>query len=545
MSTLVNSVKGMNRASAYGLLGLAGLLIVGFIIMALRMTTGAMSPLYTDLTLEDSSRIVAELEKSATPYELQGNGSQIMVPSDRVLRLRMSMAGMGIPSSGSVVGYEIFDRSETLGSSNFVMNVNMMRALEGELSRTIGSITDIENARVHLVMPRREIFTREKEQPSASITLKMRGGKTLDNSEVTAITHLAASAVPGLNASRVTVVDSHGRLLARGDGDTAEAAAGQAAEQRIAFETHTQEKLEELIEKVIGAGKVRIQVSADLNFDHLTTSTVKYDPDGQVARSVQSNSERENSQDKQAKENVSVANNLPAAAPSGDSGASSSNLTEHSNETTNFEISKTEQNLVSQGGNVKKISVAVLVDGTYPDGDTSKYPPRTEDEIKQIRALVESAVGYDEKRGDKLEVVNMRFTQETFNVNDESFFQKFKFEAQGIIQTLIIAAVAILGILLVLRPAVNQLIRQSQSASSRVGAELAALEPMGGGGGGGGRIAGAGGAAYDGGNDSLIDVANIKGGMRSSSMKKVNEIIDKYPDETMNVIRNWTQNDNN
>ncbi len=546
MSALVDTVKSMNRASALMLLSLAGILIVGFIVMALRMTTASMAPLYTGLTLDDSSRIVAELEKTGTPYELVGNGSQIMVPNDRVLRLRMDMAGQGIPSGGSIVGYEIFDRSETLGSSNFVMNINMMRALEGELSRTIGSINDVDTARVHLVTPRREIFTRDKDKPSASVTVKMRGGKELAMSEVTSITHLVASAVPGLDASRVTVVDSHGRLLARGDGDSAEAGASMAADQRTAYETRMQQKLEDLVEKVIGAGKVRVQVAADMNFDRLVTNTIKYDPDGQVARSVQSNSERENSQDKAAKENVSVTNNLPNAAPGGDAGASSSNLTEHSNETTNFEISKTEQNLISQGGDVKKLSVAVLVDGTYAGGDSEKYTARTDEEIKQIRSLVESAVGYDEKRGDKIEVVNMRFTQETFNVGEESIFQKFKFEAQSIIQTLIIAVVAILAILLVLRPAVSQLIKQSQSASARVSSELAALEPIGGmqqgrlsGGMGGGGMGGMGGD----GNESLIDVANIKGGMRSSSMKKVNEIIDKYPDETMNVLRGWVENE--
>ncbi|MBY0408126.1 MAG: hypothetical protein K2Q01_10575, partial [Rickettsiales bacterium] len=144
MSALVDTVKGMNRASAMVLLSLAGVFIVGFIIMALRMTTAAMAPLYTGLTLEDSSRIVAELEKTGTPYELVGNGSQIMVPGDRVLRMRMNMASQGIPAGGSIVGYEIFDRSETLGSSNFVMNVNMLRALEGELSRTIGSLSNVD-----------------------------------------------------------------------------------------------------------------------------------------------------------------------------------------------------------------------------------------------------------------------------------------------------------------------------------------------------------------------------------------------------------------
>lgn len=556
MSALVETVRNMNRMSAMVLLGLASLLIVGFIIMALRMTTAAMTPLYTGLTLEDSSRIISELEKNNTPYEIAANGSQIMVPSDRVLRMRMTLASQGIPATGSIVGYEIFDRSDTLGSSNFVMNINMMRALEGELARTIGAISNVENARVHLVFAKREIFSREKDKPTASVTIKMRGGKALDKSEVQSITHLVASAVPGLEASRVTVVDNHGKLLARGDGDSAEASVSRMQEQRIEFETHMQEKLEEMIEKVIGTGKVRVQINADLNFDRIVTNSEKYDPDGQVARSVQSNSERANNQEKTPKDNVSVTGNLPPSS-AGD-GASSTQISEQAVETTNFEISKTVQNHISEGGNVKRLSVAVLVDGTYI-GDDEKYEPRTEDELKQIRSLVASAMGYDEKRGDRLEVVNMRFTTETFKAEEESVYQKFKFEAQSIIQTLIIAVVAILAILLVLRPAVTQLIKQSQSASSRMNSEMAAIEGGGGnarltGGGGAGMVPGVGGSGGSlggnlmgggggDGNDSMIDVANIRGGMRASSMKKVNEIIDKYPDETMGVIRGWMQSD--
>lgn len=554
MSAFVETMRGMNRASAMVMLGLASMLVVAFIVMALRMTTAAMAPLYTNLTLEDSSRIVAELEKNGVPYELLGNGSQILVPNDRVLRMRMALAGQGLPATGSVVGYEIFDRSETLGTSNFVLNINMMRALEGELSRTIAAINNVETARVHLVFAKREVFSRDKDKPTASVTVKMRGGKVLEKGEVQSITHLVASAVPGLEASRVTVVDSHGRLLARGDGDSMEAASGRNAEQRITFETHLQQNLEDIIEKVIGAGKVRVQVAADINFDRVVTNSEKFDPDGQVARSVQSNSERSNSQEKAAKENVSVSNNLPQGAFAGDSGGSSSQINEQAVETTNFEISKTIQNHVSEGGDVKKLSVAVLVDGTYTDDE--KYTPRTEEEINKIRSLVSTAIGFDEKRGDKIEIVNMRFTTETFNVGEESVFQKFRLEAQSIIQTLIIAVVAILAILLVLRPAVTQLIRQSQSSSSRVSAELASM-----GGGDAPRLPGAmgSGATFGGGGmqtglsmaggavsemESLMDVANVKGGMRVSSMRKVNEIIDQYPDETMNVIRNWMQSDN-
>lgn len=556
MAALVDTVRNMNRGSASALLGLASLLIVAFIVMALRMTTGAMAPLYTNLTFEDSAEIVEELEKSGVPYQILGNGSQILVPNDRVLRMRMSLASQGLPATGSIVGYEIFDRSETLGTSSYVMNINLARALEGELSRTISSITNVDSARVHLVFAKREIFSREKDKPTASVTIKMRGGKSLEKSEVQSITHMVASAVPSLNASSVTVVDSHGRLLARGDGDEMEAAVDHMQELQTSYEKRTRANLEELIEKVIGAGKVRVQVSADMNFDRVVTNVENYDPDGQVARSVQSNSERTNVQESSGSNNTSVSTNLPQSSSAAGGANNNTEITEQAVETVNYEISKTVRNHISEGGEIERLSVAVLLDGTY--GENDSYTPRTEEELKQIRMLVSSAVGFDEKRGDTIEIVNMRFTNEVFQVAEQTMFQKFRGEAQGIIQTLIIAVVAILAILLVLRPAVSQLIKQSQSASQRAGAQLAALEGGGGsmqgaasamidGGGGGGMGDGGGGsgAVGDGGGDgeSLIDVANIKGGMRASSIRKANEIIDQFPEETMNVVRGWMQND--
>lgn len=535
---LADTMKSMGKTRAIAMLLVATLMIGFFLVLALRVTAAPMGPLYTGLSLEDSAKIVAELEKTGTSYQIVGNGSQILVPSDRVLRLRMNMAEQGIPSGGSVVGYEIFDRSESFGSSNFVMNVNMMRALEGELSRTIGSLANVESARVHLVMPRREIFTRDKDKPSASVTVKMGGGHSLERSEVTSITHLVASAVPGLDASKVTVVDNHGRLLARGNGSEGlDAAAGTAQEFRIAYETRMQKELEDLVEKVIGAGKVRVQVAADINFDRTVTNSEKYDPDGQVARSVQSSSNSEKTQDKSGKDNVSVANNLPGGAAGSDSGNSSNHANDRSDETTNYEISKTVQNHVSEGGTVNKLSVAVLVDGTYTEADGKQnYAPRTEEEIKQLKTLVSSAIGFDEKRGDKLEVVNMRFTQDTFEVAEGSFFDRFKIEVQSLIQTIIIGIVSILAIFLLLRPAVNTLIQMAQTPSTKVHSELAALE------GGGGQSAAQ--IAASGINtaaevDKLIEVANIKGGMKSSTMKKVSEIVEKYPEETMGVLRQW------
>ncbi|MDX1975113.1 MAG: flagellar basal-body MS-ring/collar protein FliF [Rickettsiales bacterium] len=545
MAVLADTIRNMGGVKMGALAGTTIIMIAFFVMLAFRMSGANMVPLYTSLSLEDSSKIVAELEKTGVPYELLGGGTQISVPADRALRLRMSMAGQGIPSGGSVVGYEIFDRSETFGTSSFVMNINMLRALEGELARTIGSLAGIENARVHLVVPKRELFSRDKDKPSASVTIKMRGGHSLEQSEVTSITHLVSSAVPGLEASKVTVVDSHGRLLARGDGaDAVGAAANNAQEMRISYENRMQMALEDLLEKIVGPGKVRVQVAADMNFDRLVINSEKFDPDGQVARSVQSTSQRETAQDKNGSGGgtTSVTSNLPGGAGADAGGSNSNRVVEHTDDTSNFEISKTVENLVKEGGNINKISVAVLVDGNYTKGSDDKetYTPRNEDEIKQIRALVNSAIGFDEKRGDKVEVVNMRFTQSAEQLTEASFFQQFKVEMQSILQTLIIAAVAVLAIMLVLRPAVTQLISQTRSPSERVANELAAIE--GGDMGSMPRLPSSGGGAGAGGGDNaelMIDVANIKGGMKSSSVKKINEIVDRYPEETMGVLRQW------
>jgi flagellar M-ring protein FliF len=551
---LSDAFKGMGGPRVIMMI-IVSLAMIGFFgALTMKLSTANMAPLYTDLALDDSSKIIGELEKSGTPYEVVGNGSQILVPADKVLKLRMGMAAQGIPSGGNIVGYEIFDRSETFGSSNFVMNVNMTRALEGELARTIASMSDVEAARVHLVMPKRELFTRDKDKPSASITIKMRGSHTLERGEVTAITHIVASSVPGLESSRVTVADNHGRLLARGDGgDGMDAGADSATEARVAYETRMQQTLEELLEKVVGAGKARVTVTADMNFDRIVTNSEKFDPEGAVPRSTQSTSQKETAQDKSGGGDVSAANNLPGGAAGG-AGGGSNKSTEQSGETTNYEISKTVQNHISEGGKVNKISVAALVDGvTTADADGKEtYAPRSDEEMKQLKNIISTAIGYDEKRGDKIELVNMHFTPVASDLAEGSFFDSFKTEMHSIIQTLILAVVAILAILLVLRPAVTQLIRAGTGPSALVANDLAALENQAVAAGAAPtapRLPGApplaGGAAAqqqpqrEAQPEMMIDVANIKGGMKSSSIKKINEIVEKYPEETMGVVRQW------
>ena len=292
----VSPTPGARALQALRALGPARLLILGVTGLALLMGFGylvmrAVEPPYTllygALELDDSAQIVSRLEAMAVPFRLQGDGSAIMVPADQALRLRMTLAEENLPRGGTV-GDEIFDQGSALGTTNFLANVNLRRALEGELARTIASLADVRSARVHLVLPRHELFRRDQIEASASITLRMQGGRRLSHRQVQAIEHLVAAAVPGLVPERIAVVDDQGTLLARGDdGASAAALPSQADEFREAYEAHLKQAIEQLLERSLGPGRVEAQVNADLDFDQVTTTEETYDPDGQVVRSTQ------------------------------------------------------------------------------------------------------------------------------------------------------------------------------------------------------------------------------------------------------------------
>src|SRR5437764_5060289 len=276
----------------------------GFVIM--RVTTPPMTTLFTDLSPEDSAGIVKDLERQAIAFELKNDGAVIMVPKDKVTRLRMKLAEGGLPKGGGV-GYEIFDKSDALGTTSFVQNINHLRALEGELARTIRAIDRVQAARVHLVLPERPLFSRDKNDPSASIVLKVRGG--LEAQQVRAIRHLVASAVNGLKPERVSVVDEAGRLLA--DGAASEDAAGVGAEERQAnLERRLREQIESIVSSVVGPGRARVQLTADFDFNRITETSDRFDPDGRVLRSSQTRDEQTATLDNRDGQ-VTVGNELP------------------------------------------------------------------------------------------------------------------------------------------------------------------------------------------------------------------------------------------
>ncbi len=515
-------------------------LIGFFAFLILRVTAPQMAHLFTDLTFEDSVAIVKDLERQGIPYELKNDGAIVMVSKDRVPRLRMKLAEAGLPKGGGV-GYEIFDKSDALGATSFVQNINHLRALEGELSRTIRALDRVQAARVHLVLPERPLFSRDKVEATASIVLKVRGA--LEPQQVRAIRHLVAAAVNGLKPERVSVVDEAGRLLA--DGAKVDNATGAGAEERqAAYERRLREQIEGIITSVVGPGRARVQLTADFDFNRVTQTSEKYDPEGRVMRSSQTREESSGATDSKEGQ-VSVGNELPNAPQRQGDAVATREQMRKSEEIVNYEISRSTKTEVTEGGRINRVSVAVLVDGTYSKNDRGEtaYQPRDKDEIDRIAALVRSAIGFDQKRGDQVEVVNLRFANvPTFEVQEPqgylSFLQFTKEDVMHWIEQLVMVLLGIIVLLFVVRPLVRRVIAPEKRISARdaIDASLA---------GGDVQAAIAAGAtveeikAVPNQTAKMIDIAQVRGQVHAHSVQKVGEIADRNPNETVSIIRNW------
>jgi flagellar M-ring protein FliF len=541
-------IRNLGPARLLTLALIAAGTIAFFYYLANKVNAPEMGLLYSDLDLKDSGQIVQKLESLNVPYELRAQGSQILVPVDQATKLRMSMAELGLPHGGSV-GYEIFDKTDQFGPSQFVENINQVRALEGELERTIDSLSLVQSARVHLVLPQRQLFSRDRQEATASIVLKVRG--KLSSGQVAAVQHLVAAAVPDLNPNRVSVVDDQGNLLARGDGDAATALnSSNAEEMRVNYENRMARNVEQLLERSVGAGKARVDVHAEMNFDRITTNSETYDPDGQVVRSTQ-NDNQSDSSGNAAGAAVSVSTNLPngqtAPASATTGGDNKQTKSTHTQETVNYEISKTIKNLISDQGTVKRLSVAVLVDGVSDVGADGKksYKPRSADELKQLTTLVRSAVGYDEKRGDTVEVVNMPFAGAEEPPAAPAAWNLMGLEKSDLLYLGTTAGTALIGLLilmLVIKPMIGRFLDTAKNLGgsamptlAAAGAPATALPAP-----GGTAIA----RAPLPPQGEMIDIGQVEGRVAASSIKKIGEIVDKHPDEAVAIVRSWMYQDN-
>ncbi len=372
--------------------------------------------LFDGVDPEESALIVEELKSRNVAYQVSAGGRVIEVPGSRIDELRMELAGEGLPRGGGV-GFEIFDKP-AFGLSDFVQNVNYRRALERELARSVQSLESVESARVHLALPPKSLFAGEEREPSASVVVKLSKRSGLSGDRVRAITHLVASGVEELDSSRVSVVDSEGRMLTDGDEDGTTLNASQL-EAKHAIEARIENTLVAILEPIVGAGNVRARATVELETASIERIEERYDPDGAVVRSEQKNKMKANGGSGGGV--PGTASNVPGGSPTG---VRSGTTQDSQQSVTNFEINKTISTIDEPRGTLLRRSVAVVVDNVTRKASDSGDPaaddeaaettsvPRTPEEMRKITALVRAAVGIDESRGDVLIVENFPFDDE-------------------------------------------------------------------------------------------------------------------------------------
>ena len=533
---------GIGRLAA--VLGVSAGVAAVLVAIMLRVGQAPDALLYSNLDLREASEIGAALNQAGIKYSAKGDGSTIMVSRDDVGTARLMLAGQGLVTSGSV-GYEIFDNQSVLGQTEFQQNLNEQRALQGELSRTIMSMRGINSARVHITMPRREMFQAAAIDPTAAVVVGL-SGRDLTPDQVRAIRNVVASSVPNLKPDKVTVTDQANRTLAAGSEDggftTATAEAAKAT-----TEAQMQARIKDIVEGVVGAGAARVQVTADIDHSRSTTQEQKFDPDGQVVRSSTTNGSQSRDASGVPLGGVTATNNIPGGeAPEQ---ADQASTTAENAETTNYEISNTTTTTVKEPGEVKRLSVSVAVDGNYTPAADGKgaptYAPRTEEEVAQIRALVAAAVGIDLERGDKLEVVNVRFNRDAeaaaaANGGEAGMMSNFAFDKNDIMRAVelgILALTAAMLIFFVLRPLLKTATDKSPKTLAIAGVTSVDEQLV------GGVLPGTGGAAamLPGPSEveQRIDIARIEGQVKASSIKKVADFVDAHPEESTAILRTW------
>ena len=371
--------------------------------------------LFTNLSQEDAGGIVTKLKAKKVPYRLEGNGTAILVPKSEMYELRLTLASEGFPKGGGV-GFEIFDRQE-LGVTDFVQHLNYQRALQGELARTIAGMPEVLEARVHIVAPKESLFLEDQKEPTASVALKLRPGRTLSPGQVESIVNLVASAVAGLHPTQVTVVDLTGRILSKPQDRLGlqGLSAGQLGLQHQVEEDY-EHKVQGLFDKILGPGKSFVRVSTDLDFQKIDLHEETFTPNKELVRSEQKTVEQTNrgleGGNPEARFNLNqgtitppppgkgpppLTAPTPPKLPQGGSGS------ERIAELRNFEINRVIRQVVDSPGKIKRLSLAVVVDGIYQDKG-NKFSPRSPEEVRQFANLAKKAVGFNAERGDQLEI---------------------------------------------------------------------------------------------------------------------------------------------
>ncbi|WP_449242033.1 flagellar basal-body MS-ring/collar protein FliF [Desulfovibrio sp.] len=435
------------------LLGLGLSVTVAFVLMIYWLNRPDYRVLYSKLYPEDAAKIVEMLKANKDPYQLQDNGQTIMVPADRVYDLRLKIAGEG-NLHGQGIGFEIFDDLK-IGQTDFVQQINYQRALQGELSRTISEFPQVEKARVHLVMPHKSLFIEEQLPPSASVVLKLKDKASLESKQIQGIVNLVSMSVEGLDKKRITITDMNGQPLYTPEDETTPGLSTTQLEYKAQMERKLERRIEELLMPVVGPQKVIARVNADLDFSQKTIRKEMYDPNATVVRS-------ENRSEETTQGRAAIDGGAPEANFRGDGFAGTQSTQDSTREarTTNYEINKEEQSIVSPVGELQRLSVAVIVDGTYAKDAQGQmaYAPRSAEEMQRIQNLVRSAVGFDKNRGDAVEVSNISFGAPELE-DGQTLMRTMLEYAQRLGKPFLNGLLIFLFLILVVRPVVMALIR--------------------------------------------------------------------------------------
>ncbi|QFT47378.1 Flagellar M-ring protein [Roseivivax sp. THAF40] len=548
---------GKTRLTALAATGLGVLLLVFFGVGSILAPT--YRTLYADLEPASASRIVSTLEQAGFSVTLDSSGRVVSVPASDIARARMALADQGLPSQGSP-GWEIFDNNSGLGMNSFMQRVNRLRALEGELARSIKTIDGVDAGRVHLVLPEREAFSNTRPEPSASVIIQSRAGYSLSRRQAMAIRALVASAVPDMAANRVTVLSASGETILSDDGE----APGDVsiAGMQATLEERLSKRVSQLLAARLGTGNVRVETSVDLTTERQVIREQSYDPDQQVVRSTESNAEeREGSE--AAPGEVGVANDIPPELGGSAETARSSNRSSQTNEIINYEIGSTTSETVREPGDIERISVAVLVNGLYePDANgTPVYRDRTPEELEQIDRLVRSAIGYNEVRGDLVSVESMEFVafeRDGLPIGQSALGDFLARDGNTILRGVFALAVVIAVLFLAVRPALRRALPEKTEAPDSAQLDTAAgvpslpaqqkmpqilqqparqaimsdgvvqrIEPS------------IDALLYDDEPGDLITLASVRGGVRKRRVQSVGDLVDAEPDESMRVLKHW------
>jgi flagellar M-ring protein FliF len=545
VNSIFASLQRFGVARLAVILGVGGGAVAVLLAIVMNLTAEPMGLLYSNLDLHEAGSITQALDQAGVKYELKGDGSTIMVARDHVASARLMLAGKGLPTASSV-GYEIFDTQSALGQTDFVQQLNMKRATEGELARTIRALDGVTFASVHLVLPEHQLFSDGADTATAAVTIGV-GAREPSTDQVRAVQNLVAGAVPNLKPERVTVIDQHGKTLSA---DSEGGLGGKAAaDAKSAIEDGIQARIKSLVEGVVGPGKARVQVSADVDMAQVTTQQEKFDPDGQVVRSEQTNenSTRENQLAATPAGGTSASNNIPGGTPPSNSTSTSGNETNGTESTTNYEISKTVTTQVQQPGTVKRLSVAVAVDGVSAPGKNGKpgpYTARTPEEMQHLNDLVKAAMGFSSDRGDSLQVVNVRFPDSEYGEGVTAASPLAGFDKNDIMRAVelgILGLVAVLILFFVIRPLIRSAAAGGGSALIPAGGAPTAVRVVTGPDGQTVAVDQAGQplALPSPEIDQKLDIARIEGQVKASSVKRVAEFVERHPEESVSILRNW------